>query len=108
MQAAPPAEAELRHVIDFLVGIFPLRFETTAGAAAGIEPIAVYGLDHDWWATYRDRIEAVGPVQVHDAAVDLLRPADALIVLAGDAARVQPDLEAADLGPIEVVRPADD
>jgi zinc protease len=108
MQAAPPAEAELRHVIDFLVGIFPLRFETTGGAAAGIEPIAVYGLDHDWWATYRDRIEAVGPVQVHDAAVDLLRPADALIVLAGDAARVGPDLEAADLGPIEVVRPADD
>jgi len=108
MQAAPPDEAELRHVIDYLVGIFPLRFETTGGAAAGIEPIAVYGLDHDWWATYRDRIEAVGPVQVHDAAVDLLRPADALIVLAGDAARVRPDLEAADLGSIEVVRPADD
>jgi len=108
MRAAPPDEAELRHVIDYLVGIFPLRFETTGGAAAGIEPIAVYGLDHDWWATYRDRVEAVGPVQVHDAAVDLLRPADALIVLAGDAARVRPDLEAAELGPIEVVRPADD
>lgn len=108
MQAGPPEEAELRNVIDFLVGIFPLRFETTVGAAAGIEPIAVYGLDHDWWATYRDRIEAVGPLQVRDMAVDLLRPADALIVLAGDAARVRPDLEAADLGPIEVVRPADD
>lgn len=108
MQAAPPDEAELREVIDFLVGIFPLRFETTAGAAAGIEPIAVYGLDHDWWATYRDRVEAVGPAQVRDAAVDLLRPAEALIVLAGDAARVRPDLEAADLGPIEVVRPAEE
>jgi zinc protease len=107
MQAAPPDDAELREVIDFLIGVFPLRFETTGGAAAGMEPIAVYGLDHDWWATYRDRIEAVGPVQVHNAAVDLLRPATALIVLAGDAARVRPDLEAADLGPVEVVRPAD-
>lgn len=108
MQAAPPDEPELRSVIDYLVGIFPLRFETTVGAAAGIEPIAVYGLDHDWWATYRGRIEAVGPTQVRDMAVELLRPADALIVLAGDASRVRPDLEAADLGPIEVVRPADD
>jgi zinc protease len=108
MQAGPPDEPELRSVIDYLVGIFPLRFETTVGAAAGIEPIAVYGLDHDWWATYRDRIEAVGPIQVRDMAVDLLRPAEALIVLAGDASRVRPELEAADLGPIEVVRPADD
>lgn len=107
MRADPPAEAELREVTDFLVGVFPLRFETTGGAAAGIEPIAVYDLPHDWWATYRDRIEAVGPSQAHDAAVDLLRPAEALIVLVGDAARVRPDLEAAELGPIEVVSPDD-
>ena len=108
MQAAPPDEAELREVTDYLIGVFPLRFETTSGAAAGIEPIAVYGLAHDWWATYRARIEAVGPAQVLDAAVNLLRPAEAVIVLAGDAARVRPDLEKADLGPIEVVRPAED
>ncbi len=35
MQAAPPAADELREVTDYLVGVFPLRFETTAGAAAG-------------------------------------------------------------------------
>lgn len=108
MQSAPPEESELREVTDFLVGVFPLRFETTAGAAAGIEPIAVYGLAHDWWTLYPERIEAVGPQQVHQAAVDLLRPADALVLLTADAARVQPDLEAADLGPIEVIHPADD
>ncbi len=107
MQAAPPANDELHEVVDFLVGIFPLRFETTAGAAAGIEPVAVYGLDHDYWATYRDRIEAVGPGVVHHAASNLLRPAEAVIVLAGDAAAVRPGLEALDLGPVEVVRPAD-
>jgi zinc protease len=108
MQAAEPAADEVREVTDFLVGVFPLRFETTAGAAAGIEPVAVYGLDHDWWATYRDRIEAVGPPDVHAAATSLLRPADALVVLTGDAAAVRPSLEAADLGPVEVVRLADD
>jgi zinc protease len=107
MQAGPPPESELREVIDFLVGVFPLRFETTAGAAAGIEPIAIYGLDHDWWATYRDRVEAVGPAQVLEAATDMLRPQSSLVVLAGDAEKVRPDLEAADLGPVEVIHPTD-
>jgi len=107
MQAAPPELAELREVTDYMIGVFPLRFETTMGAAAGIEPIAIYGLDHDWWATYRDRVEAVGPIEAHQAARDLLRPAQSLILLAGDAARVRGPIESADLGPVEVVRPAD-
>lgn len=107
MRSAPPEAGELREVTDYMIGVFPLRFETTMGAAAGIEPIAVYGLDHDWWATYRDRVEAVGPTEAHQAAVDLLRPAESLIVLAGDAAVVRGPIEEADLGPVEVVRPAD-
>lgn len=108
MQSGPPAESELREVTDYLVGVFPLRFETTAGAAAGIEPIAVYGLAHDWWALYRDRVEAVTPHDVHEAALNLLRPREALVLLTGDAARVRSELEALNLGPVEVVRPADD
>jgi predicted Zn-dependent peptidase len=108
MRASEPAVDELREVTDYLVGVFPLRFETTGGAAAGIEPVAVYGLDHDWWATYRDRIEAVGPREVHAAATDLLRPAEALVVLTGDADAVGPGLEAAALGPVEVVQPDDE
>jgi zinc protease len=108
MQAAEPTADELREVTDYLVGVFPLRFETTPGAAAGIEPVAVYGLDHDWWATYRDRIEAVGPREVNQAATAMLRPAEVLVVLTGDAAAVRPGLEAAQIGPVEVIQPADD
>ena len=42
------------------------------------------------------------------AATNLLRPADALVVLAGDAAAVLPALEAANLGEVEVIRLAGD
>jgi predicted Zn-dependent peptidase len=108
MQGAPPPADELREVTDYLIGVFPLRFETTAGAGAGIEPVAVYDLDHEWWATYRNRIEAVGPGEVHHVATTLLRPAKALVVVVGDAAAVRPALETANLGPVEVIRPADD
>ena len=104
LRAEPPEAQELREVKDFLIGIFPLRFETTGGVAAAIEPVAVYGLPDDWWATYRDRIEAVGQAESYAAAVDYLRPAEALILLTGDADAIRGDLEAANLGPVEVIQ----
>ncbi len=100
---SPPDEAELAEVRDFLVGVFPLRFESTAGIAGAIEPLAVYGLPDDYWQTYRSRIEEVGPAEVHAAALELVRPDEALILLTGDAARVREELGAAGFGPLEVV-----
>jgi zinc protease len=101
IRAEPPGDDELREVRDFLVGIFPLRFETTAGVAAAIEPMAVYGLDDDWWHAYRARLEAVGPQDVLEAARELIRPDETLILITGDAHRIRDELVAADLGPVE-------
>ena len=97
----PPGDDELREVRDFLIGIFPLRFETTAGVAAAIEPMAVYDLPNEWWHAYRSRLEAVGPGDVLEAARELIRPEEAVILVTGDAARIRDALAAADLGPLE-------
>jgi zinc protease len=97
---APPSEDELREVRDFLVGVFPLRFETTGGIAAAIEPLAVYDLPDDWWHAYRSRLEAVTPDDVHRVARDLVRPDEALILVVGDAAKVGDELAGAGLGPL--------
>lgn len=99
-EEAPPDD-ELREVRDFLVGVFPLRFETTAGIAAAIEPMAVYDLPDDWWQTYRPHLEAVGPDDILDTARELIRPDEALVLVTGDATRVRDGLEALDLGPVE-------
>ncbi|HEX7171330.1 MAG TPA: pitrilysin family protein [Candidatus Limnocylindria bacterium] len=101
-EAAPP-EGELAEVRDFLVGVFPLRFESTAGIAAAIEPLAVYDLPDDWWHAYRSRLEAVTPAAVHSVARELIRPDDALVLVVGDASKVADDLRAADLGKVEIV-----
>jgi zinc protease len=103
---APPTDTELAEVRDFLVGVFPLRFETTGGIAAAIEPLAVFDLPHDWWQTYRANLEAVGPDDVHRVARELVRPDEALILLTGDASVLREDLEKAELGPLEVISPA--
>jgi zinc protease len=103
IRAEAPGDAELAEVRDFLVGVFPLRFETTAGIAAAIEPVAVYGLPETWWHAYRDHLEAVDAASIHAAALELVRPDDALILMTGDAAVLRDQLAAAELGPLEVV-----
>jgi zinc protease len=106
IREAPPTETELAEVRDFLVGVFPLRFETTGGIAGAIEPLAVYDLPHDWWQTYRANLEGVGPDDVHRVARELVRPDEALILLTGDASVLRTDLETAGLGPLQVISPA--
>jgi predicted Zn-dependent peptidase len=100
---AAPGDEELTDVRNFLVGVFPLRFETTSGIAAALEPLAIYDLPDDYWHTYRSHLEAVTPQDVLDAAHELVRPDEALILLTGDAGRVRDELEAAELGPLEVI-----
>jgi predicted Zn-dependent peptidase len=102
---AAPELAELREVRDFLVGVFPLRFETTGGVAAAMEPLAVYALPDDYWQTYRSNLEAVGPDEVLAAARDLIRPDELLILAVGDASRIRGELESGAFGPVEVVAP---
>lgn len=106
IRESPPSQDELAEVKDFLVGVFPLRFETTAGIAAAIEPLAVYDLDDDWWHAYRSRLEAVTTDDILAVARELVRPDDALILVVGDAARVRDELGRAGLGPLEVAAEA--
>jgi zinc protease len=106
IRAEAPTDRELAEVRDFLVGIFPLRFETTTGIAAALEPLAIYDLPDEYWHAYRSNLEAVTAADVLGAARELVRPDEALILLTGDAARVGEELGAAGLGPLEVISPA--
>ncbi len=96
-----PAD-ELRGVKDFLIGVFPLRFETTGGIAAAIEPVAVYRLADDYWQTYRANLEAVSVGSIRAAAQEIIDPAQLLCLVVGDAKRIHDDLEATGIGPVEV------
>ena len=102
-RGAPFGDRELSEARNYQIGIFPLRFESTGGIAAAIEPIAVYGLAEDFWQTYRDRIEAVSAADTHEASIGLIRPDELLILAVGDAALVRDDVAALGIGPVEVV-----
>ncbi len=96
-----PAD-ELRSVKDYLIGVFPLRFETTGGIAAAIDPLAIYGLPDDYWQTYRANLEGVTVASVRRAAEEIIDPSELLCLVVGDAAKVRGELEATGIGPLEV------
>ncbi|MFH1474410.1 MAG: pitrilysin family protein [Chloroflexota bacterium] len=108
MRDTLPADAELRAARDYLVGVFPLRFETPGPVVAAVTGIVTHGLPDDELERYRPAIEAVTADDVLAAArahLDLERLG---IVLVGDADAVAADVEALGLGDLEVVREAED
>jgi zinc protease len=95
---------ELAAARDFLIGVFPLRFETAGAVVGALSALAVHGLGIDELITYRERIEAVDVGAVTAAARAHLLVDAAAIVLVGDADAFGNDLETAGLGPLVVER----
>lgn len=96
--------AELTAARDFLVGVFPLRFETPPAVVGAITGLVVHGLPFDELNRYRPAIDAVTGDAVRAAARAHVRPATAAIVLVGDADAFLPALEGENLGRIIVER----
>lgn len=97
-------DAELAAARDFLVGVFPLRFETPGAVVAALTGLAVHGLPLDELTDYRARVEAVDIDAVEAAARTHLAVERAAIVLVGDVDAFGADLEAAGLGRLVIDR----
>ncbi len=78
----PVAASELAAARDFLIGVFPLRFETAGAVVGALGSLAVHGLSVDELVGYRAHIEAVDAAAVRgggsehillDEAVDRAR-----------------------------------
>ncbi len=102
LPAEPPTAQELDAARDFLIGVFPLRFESASQVVAAIGGLVSLGLPDDELDRYRPAIAAVTGEEVLAAAAHV-RAADASVVLVGDAARIEPGLREV-LGPVEIVR----
>ena len=104
IRAEPPQSAELHAARDYLVGVFPLRFETPPAVVGAIAGLLIHGLPMDELDRYRPSIEAVSDTDVQGVAARHIRPEELAIVLVGDADAILPALESAALGPITVER----
>lgn len=104
LRESPVRADELDAARDYLVGVFPLRFETPGAIAAALAGLVVQRLPDDELERYRPSVAAVTADEVQAAAQAHIRPDRAAIVVVGDADRIAADLRAAGLGEVEVVR----
>jgi zinc protease len=102
IRSQPVEQAELDEARDYLVGVFPLRFDTSAQVAAAIGGLVVNALPDDELDRYRPAVAAVGADDVLAAATHV-RPDDLCVVLVADAAKVEGDLRDAGVGEVSVV-----
>ena len=104
MRDTTVSDEELAAARDFLVGVFPLRFETPGAVAGALAGLAVHGLPLSELIEYRSRIEAVDVDAIAAAARAHLDVDHAAIVLVGDVDAFGPALEAAGLGTLVIDR----
>ena len=94
---------ELKIARDYLVGVFPLRFESAAQVGAALSGLVIFGLPDDELDRYRPQISAIGAADVLAAANRNIRPSEMSVVVVGDAKQVEGPLRDAGLGEVEVI-----
>jgi predicted Zn-dependent peptidase len=104
IREAEVADEELVAARDYLVGVFPLRFEGSAQVAAALAGLVIHGLPADELDRYRPTVSAVSAEAVLEAARSHLDPARASIAVVGDVARFEAPLRDAGYGEFEVIR----
>lgn len=108
MRAAPPSADELSLATDYLAGVFPIRFESTAAVAGALAGAVVHDLTEAWFREYRDAVQAITTADVHRVALAHLDPARLLLLAVGDATQIEAPLAALNHGALRVMQAAAD
>lgn len=93
---------ELKSGQTYLAGLYPLRTETNDSIASILADIRVHKLGDDWVEKFRDRLRAVTPKQVKEAAAKYCFPRNPAIVVLGKASEVRKQLKG--LGSVTVAQ----
>ena len=98
---------ELTLATSYLIGVFPIRFETTAEVAGGLANVEIFRLPTNYFDTYRDRVGAVTVDDVLRVARIHLDPSRLQVVVVGDARAIEEPLATLGVGPVTVYDPSD-
>ena len=102
MRTDPATEDELRLAKENALRSLPGNFETVADTAQLMAEIFTYGLPVNYYQTLPRQYEEVTAAEVEKAAEDHVHPGNLIVVAVGDQAKIQPQLEKLNLGPIEL------
>jgi zinc protease len=102
IRAEEITESELSLAKEYLDGVFPIRYETTASIAAALANMRIYGLPRNYYDTYRERIRRVSSADVLRAARSHVQPEQMQVVIVGNTAALRGSVEESRIGPVQV------
>jgi predicted Zn-dependent peptidase len=101
----PATDAEVTFAKGALVRSYPRLIETNAGVTSRLADLAFFGLAPSELTNFVRKTEAVTAADVNRVAKSELHPDGFTIVVVGDLAKIQPGVEALNLGPVTVLGP---
>ncbi|MGV6820785.1 MAG: M16 family metallopeptidase [Parvularcula sp.] len=99
---APPTQAELDRTVAGVVGALPGQYETANDVLFSMMSNATYGRPLDYTTTAAARYRALTPEALEAAAKEVLNPDELTWVIVGDWSKIEDQVRAQNLGPIEV------
>lgn len=99
----PPTTAEMELAANALTRSLPLQFQTATQLARRRAEAIIYDLPDDYWERFPERVRAVRPAAVREAARRLLDPAELVLLAVGAVAGFASELR--ELGAVHVDAP---
>ncbi|HMI47977.1 MAG TPA: pitrilysin family protein [Gemmatimonadaceae bacterium] len=96
------SEEELLLARDYLEGVFPIRYETTAAIASALATLVIYDLPEDYFESYRKNIRGVSADSVLKAAKTHLHPDQLQTIVVGDARTIRASISELSIGDLHV------
>jgi zinc protease len=90
LKEQPVSEDEMRVNKDGIIEAFPSQWATKQAIATRFADEAREGWPEDWWASYREKIQAVTPADVQRMAKKLLDVDKMVIVVVGSGSEIEP------------------
>jgi predicted Zn-dependent peptidase len=91
--ASSVTDEEIRSAKGYLIGIFPVAFETADQIGAGLTNIVVFDLPDDYYRTYRDKINSITNEDILRAAKKYIHPEHLHIIVTADRNDVEDKLK---------------
>jgi zinc protease len=98
----PITSEELARAKDGLANSLAGAFETSSNAVNNFSNVFIYDLGLDYYAKYASQVRAVTPAQTADVAKRYVVPDKMVVVAVGDRAKIETELKALELGPVEL------
>jgi predicted Zn-dependent peptidase len=93
LRQKPPGEPELEGITSLLAGLFVIQNSSPRGIIGQLDFIEFQELDDNWLRTYVQRVEAVKPQDVQRIAETYLDPNKMALVVVGDKAKIESQVE---------------